>query len=121
MERETKIFTRDDLMGIQSSFVSQMLEHGIQSLCCVPLTPRKGELGTLNLASKEANAFAPPDVGFLQQVAAQVAVARSCSWRARHIEAYWFFPWERSSSRRRLLATAKCSSSKWPSPARHWV
>jgi formate hydrogenlyase transcriptional activator len=75
MERETKIFTRDDLMGIQSSFVSQMLEHGIQSLCCVPLTTRKGELGTLNLASKEANAFAPPDVGFLQQVAAQVAVA----------------------------------------------
>jgi formate hydrogenlyase transcriptional activator len=75
MERETKIFTRDDLMGIQSSFVSQMLEHGIQSLCCVPLTTHKGELGTLNLASKEANAFAPPDVGFLQQVAAQVAVA----------------------------------------------
>jgi formate hydrogenlyase transcriptional activator len=75
MERETKIFTRDDLMGIQSSFVSQMLEHGIQSLCCVPLTTRKGELGTLNLASKEANAFAPPDVGFLQQVAAHVAMA----------------------------------------------
>ena len=75
MERETKIFARDDLMGIQSSFVSQMLENGIQSLCCVPLTTHKGDLGTLNLASKEANAFAPPDVGFLQQVAAQVAVA----------------------------------------------
>jgi formate hydrogenlyase transcriptional activator len=75
MERETKIFTREDLMGIQSSFVGQMLEHGIQSLCCIPLTTRKGELGTLNLASKEAHAFAPPDVGFLQQVAAQVAVA----------------------------------------------
>ena len=62
MERETKIFARDDLMGIQSSFVSQMLENGIQSLCCVPLTTHKGDLGTLNLASKEANAFAPPDV-----------------------------------------------------------
>jgi formate hydrogenlyase transcriptional activator len=75
MERETKIFTREDLMGIQSSFVTQMLEHGIQSLCCIPLTTRKGELGTLNLASKQANAFAPPDVGFLEQVAGQVAVA----------------------------------------------
>jgi len=75
MERETKIFSREDLMGIQSSFVSQMLEQGIQSLCCIPLTTRKGELGTLNLASKQANAFAPQDVGFLQQVAAQVAVA----------------------------------------------
>ncbi len=75
LERETKIFAREDLMGIQSHYVSQMLEHGIQSLCCIPLTTRKGELGTLNLASKEENAFAPPDVGFLEQVAAQVAVA----------------------------------------------
>jgi formate hydrogenlyase transcriptional activator len=75
MERETKIFTREDLMGIQSGFVSEMLEQGIQSLCCIPLTTRKGELGTLNLASREANAFAPQDLGFLQQVAGQVAVA----------------------------------------------
>ena len=75
MDRETKIFSREDLMGIQSSFVSQMLEQGIQSLCCIPLTTRKGELGTLNLASKQGNAFAPQDIGFLQQVAAQVAVA----------------------------------------------
>lgn len=75
MERETKIFTCEDLMGIQSGFVSEMLEQGIQSLCCIPLTTRKGELGTLNLASREANAFAPQDIGFLQQVAGQVAVA----------------------------------------------
>jgi formate hydrogenlyase transcriptional activator len=75
IERETKIFAREDLIGIQSRYVSQMLEHGIESLCCIPLTTRKGELGTLNLASKEANAFAPPDVGFLEQVAGQVAVA----------------------------------------------
>ena len=75
MDRETKIFTREDLMGIQSSFVSQMLDSGIQSLCCIPLTTRKGELGTLNLAGKDAKAFAPEDIGFLQQVAAQVAVA----------------------------------------------
>ena len=75
MERETKIFSREDLLGIQSSFVSQMLEHGIMSLCCIPLTTRKGELGTLNLASREESVFAPKDVGFLQQIAAQVAVA----------------------------------------------
>ncbi len=75
IERETKIFAREDLMGIQSRYVSQMLEHGIESLCCIPLTTRQGELGTLNLASKQANAFAPPDIGFLEQVAGQVAVA----------------------------------------------
>src|ERR1700680_4242439 len=75
MERKTKIFSREDLMGIQSSFVTQMLEHGIQSLCCIPLTTRKGELGTLNLASQDTHAFAPQDIGFLEQVAAQVAMA----------------------------------------------
>ncbi|HEX3352244.1 MAG TPA: sigma 54-interacting transcriptional regulator, partial [Terriglobales bacterium] len=75
IERETKIFMREDLQGIQSSFVSEMMEKGIQSLCCIPLTTRKGELGTLNLASREINAFAPQDLGFLQQVAGQVAVA----------------------------------------------
>jgi len=75
MERETKIFTREDLTGIQSAYVSQMLDRGIQSVCIIPLTTRKGELGTLNLASKHENAFAPRDVGFLEQVAAQVAVA----------------------------------------------
>jgi formate hydrogenlyase transcriptional activator len=75
MERETKIFKRDDLMGIQSNYVGQMLERGTLSLCCIPLTTRKGELGTLNLASKKEDAFTPSDVGFLQQVAAQVAVA----------------------------------------------
>ena len=52
-----------------------MLEYGIESLCCIPLTTRKGELGTLNLASRDARAFAPRDIGFLQQIAAQVAVA----------------------------------------------
>jgi transcriptional regulator with GAF, ATPase, and Fis domain len=75
LERQTKIFSRKDLLGIQSSFVTQMLERGIQSLCCIPLTTRKGELGTLNLASQDANAFAAKDIGFLEQVAAQVAVA----------------------------------------------
>jgi formate hydrogenlyase transcriptional activator len=72
MERKTKIFSREDLVGIQSSFVTEMLNRGTQSLCCVP---RKGELGTLNLASRDAQAFSANDIGFLEQVAAQVAVA----------------------------------------------
>jgi formate hydrogenlyase transcriptional activator len=75
MDRRTKIFNHQDLMGIQSSFVTEMLEYGIQSLCCIPLTTRKGELGTLNLASRETGAFATKDIGFLEQLAAQVAVA----------------------------------------------
>ncbi len=75
LERETKIFSREDLSGIQSSYVNQMLKKGIQSLCCIPLITRKGELGTLNLGSVQENAFDIHDIGLLQQVAAQVALA----------------------------------------------
>ena len=75
LEGETKIFSREDLVGIRSDFVSQMLEQGVQSLCCIPLVTRKGTLGTLNLASRERNAFVAQDLDFLRQVAAQVAVA----------------------------------------------
>ncbi|OLE57212.1 MAG: hypothetical protein AUG13_05070 [Chloroflexi bacterium 13_1_20CM_2_59_7] len=75
LERETKFFNRADLMTFHSSFVGPLLGHGMRSMCCIPLVTPKGTLGTLDLASTEENAFGPQDVGFLNQVAAQVAVA----------------------------------------------
>jgi formate hydrogenlyase transcriptional activator len=72
---EIKVFTRGDLSGMHSSFADGMLEEGIQTLCCIPLVTRKGTLGTLNLASREENAFMLQDLSFLKQVAAQVAIA----------------------------------------------
>ena len=75
VEGKTKAFSREDLLAMQSGFVSQMLDQGIQSLCCIPLVTHKGTLGTLNLASKEHSAFIGEDIDFLEQVAAQVAVA----------------------------------------------
>jgi hypothetical protein len=51
VEGKTKAFGREDLLAMQSSFVSQMLEQGIQALCCIPLVTHNGSLGTLNLAS----------------------------------------------------------------------
>src|SRR6202034_1346444 len=39
------------------------------------LITRKGKLGTLNLGSTTDHAFAPQDISFLKQVAAQVAIA----------------------------------------------
>ena len=75
VEGKTKSFSREDLLAMQSGFVSQMLEQGIQSLCCIPLVTHNGSLGTLNLASKEHRAFMDQDIDFLEQVAAQVAVA----------------------------------------------
>ena len=75
VEGKTKAFGREDLLAMQSSLVSQMLEQGIQSLCCIPLVTHNGSLGTLNLASKEHSAFIGEDIDFLEQMAAQVAVA----------------------------------------------
>ena len=75
LERETKIFNNEDLAGTHSLYVSQIVEQGIQSLCCVPLITRKGEVGTLNLASRQKDAFKSQDLDILQQVAAQVAIA----------------------------------------------
>ena len=75
LEGEIRIFSREDLVALRSSFVSQMLEQGVQSLCCIPLVTREGTLGVLNLASKEHNAFIAQDLDFLKQVAAQVAGA----------------------------------------------
>ncbi len=73
--REIRIANREELLEAQSAFIRGLLEQGFQSMCSVPLVTRKGVLGTLNLASKEENAFFPQDTDFLKQVATQVAIA----------------------------------------------
>jgi formate hydrogenlyase transcriptional activator len=72
---EVKVFTQGDLAGMHSPFANGMLEQGIRTLCCIPLIARNGVLGTLNLASREDNAFMQHDLSFLKQAAAQVAIA----------------------------------------------
>jgi formate hydrogenlyase transcriptional activator len=72
---EARICTREDLVTAGSPLARRLVEEGIQSVCSIPLITRKGTLGTLNLGSTEENAFAPPDISFLKQVAAQVAIA----------------------------------------------
>jgi formate hydrogenlyase transcriptional activator len=72
---ETTVSTREDLVAVGSPRVRRLLELGIRSFCSVPLITRKGKLGTLNLGSTADHAFAPQDVSFLKQVAAQVAIA----------------------------------------------
>jgi formate hydrogenlyase transcriptional activator len=69
------VCNREDLAAIGSPVLTRMLELGIQSFCAIPLMTRKGKLGTLNLGSMADHAFAPQDVSFLKQVAAQIAVA----------------------------------------------
>ncbi len=75
LKGEAIIRDRQDLMSVGSPTAKRMLELGIQSFCSIPLITRKGKLGTLNLGSAADHSFAPQDISFLKQVAAQVAIA----------------------------------------------
>ncbi len=55
--------------------LERVQSYGVQSCCWLPLTTARGRLGTLVLVSKEPSTYDTADVGFLQHVANQVAVA----------------------------------------------
>ena len=74
LEKQTKVFTREELLKIPSNFLQSLIGLGIKSLCCIPLVTAKGMLGALNLGSSVDNAFSPRDVTLLKQVAAQISV-----------------------------------------------
>jgi formate hydrogenlyase transcriptional activator len=62
-------------------------EEGVQVLCCVPLSAQGRTLGTINLASRNPDAFSAPDVELLQQVAVQVAIALENALAFKEIDA----------------------------------
>ena len=56
-------------------FLEQVRPYGGRSACELPLTTARRRLGTLVLVSKQPSAYDAADVGFLQLVANQVALA----------------------------------------------
>ncbi len=50
-------------------------EHGVRSLCVLPLTTPAGRLGALTIGRAEPGGFDEEEVGFAKLIAAQVAVA----------------------------------------------
>ncbi len=56
-------------------FLERVQPYGVQSYCWLPLTTARRRLGTLVFVCKQPSAYATADVGFLQLVANQVAVA----------------------------------------------
>ena len=56
-------------------FLDRVPPFGVQSLCWLPLTTARRRLGALILHAKQPSAYDTADVGFLQLVANQVAVA----------------------------------------------
>ena len=59
---------------------------GVRTICHLPLISQKKTLGLLSLGSLNENAFSDEEVGFLSQVASQVAIAVENSLAYRHIE-----------------------------------
>ena len=58
---------------------------GVKTLCQLPLISQKKTLGLLTLGSLNENAFSDEEIGFLSQVANQVAIAVENSIAYRHI------------------------------------
>jgi formate hydrogenlyase transcriptional activator len=62
-------------LGRWPGFLERVQPYGVQSFCWLPLTTARRRLGTLVFTSKQPSAYATADMGFLQLVANQVAVA----------------------------------------------
>ncbi len=62
-------------LGRWPGFPERMQPYGVESFCWLPLTTARRRLGTLVFTSRQPSAYATADMGFLQLVANQVAVA----------------------------------------------
>jgi formate hydrogenlyase transcriptional activator len=71
----------------QQDFLRVLREQGVQAICCVPLITHGRTFGTINLASRNFDAFTPADVELIQQVAAQVAIALENALAFKEIDA----------------------------------
>ena len=73
--RASIIYSRKELQGFDAEIARSILDEGLQSLCCVPMLRPKGPMGVLVLGSTRQSAFQDADLGLLNQVAAQLALA----------------------------------------------
>src|SRR6516162_1159729 len=67
--------------------MAHVQSYGVESSCWLPLTTARRRLGTLGLTSKRPSNYDTVDVGFLQHVANQVAVAVENALAFQEIEA----------------------------------
>ena len=85
-ERKAMIFSKKQLQGFDDEVAKGLLAEGLQSLCCVPLMRPKGPLGVVVLGSTRPDAFRGEDVGLINQVVTQLAVALENHRAAAEIE-----------------------------------
>jgi formate hydrogenlyase transcriptional activator len=73
--RDVTFFTAEEVRVMNDPLAKTIYEAGIRSVCSVPLIAGNRVWGTLNPSSMIENAFGPPEVEYLQQVANQIAAA----------------------------------------------
>jgi len=86
-EGRTLVARGADLDQYPSEIVRQLRAEGLRTVCCIPLTNRARTFGTLNLASRSVDGFSAADIEFVQQVAAQIAIAVENALAFKEIDA----------------------------------
>src|ERR1700674_4969449 len=76
-----------EIERFDTEIIRVLRSEGVQTICCTPLVSHGRTFGTLNLASRRSDAFPPSDLGLLQQVAAQIAIAVENALAFKEIEA----------------------------------
>jgi formate hydrogenlyase transcriptional activator len=76
-----------ELDRFPNEIIRALRADGVETICCVPLITQGRTLGTLNLASRRADAFPHQDVELLQQVSAQIAIAVENALAFKQIDA----------------------------------
>ena len=65
--------------------VAVLRDHGWKMTCCLPLTTAQGRIGVLVFGSRSPSAYSTDVVAFMEQIAANVAIAveNGITWRSR--------------------------------------
>jgi formate hydrogenlyase transcriptional activator len=75
LNADTIVYDRERLCASHSSYLMQLLDSGVQSLCCFPLTTPKGTLGTFNVGWKDDSQPPADKITFLKHFTSRIASA----------------------------------------------
>ncbi|HSS95510.1 MAG TPA: sigma 54-interacting transcriptional regulator, partial [Terriglobales bacterium] len=73
LAQEIKVYDRAEFIRLKSNLIDKI--KSLQWFCSVPLLNRKGPIGTINFVRTQAECFNSRDMGLLNQIARQIAVA----------------------------------------------
>jgi formate hydrogenlyase transcriptional activator len=72
---EPLVFTIETVRAYNPSLAATFDPLGLQSFCSLQLRTARRAIGTLNVGSRQLNAFAPADVELLKQISGQISIA----------------------------------------------